>query len=323
MREAAAPAPPARILVERYVETLAIERNLSLFTVRNYRTDLMALVEWLAERGMEPLAITRTTFRSYIAAMMDEGVAPGSVVRRVSTARSFCRWLRLTGAMESDPLANVGLPKKPKRLPRTLTVDDVTAIIAAADGGKPAALRDRALLEVLYGAGVRVSEAAGLDVGHVNLEDMTLLVTGKGNKERLTVMGQPGRAALERYLAKGRPELLQRNPSGGRERALFLNRDGKRMSQRRMQTVVRSYAMKAGIDARVHPHLLRHTFATHLLDGGAELRVVQELMGHSSPNTTQIYLHVTEERQRGAIERSLQGLAAVEETRRASRKRAG
>jgi len=323
MREAAAPAPPARILVERYVETLAIERNLSLFTVRNYRTDLMALVEWLAERGMEPLAITRTTFRSYIAAMMDEGVAPGSVVRRVSTARSFYRWLRLTGAMESDPLANVGLPKKPKRLPRTLTVDDVTAIIAAADGGKPAALRDRALLEVLYGAGVRVSEAAGLDVGHVNLEDMTLLVTGKGNKERLTVMGQPGRAALERYLAKGRPELLQRNPSGGRERALFLNRDGKRMSQRRMQTVVRSYAMKAGIDARVHPHLLRHTFATHLLDGGAELRVVQELMGHSSPNTTQIYLHVTEERQRGAIERSLQGLAAVEETRRASRKRAG
>ena len=307
-------------LLERYLAAMASEKNLSPFTLRNYRTDLGTLLAWLDGQGIEPLAITRTAFRGYIGSMMDEGVAQGSVVRRVSTARSFYRWVRLTGQMDSDPLANVGLPKKPRRLPRALTLDDVTAVIAAAYGSRPPELRDRALLEVLYGAGVRVSEAAGLDLDDVDLEQMTLLVTGKGNKQRLSVVGGPGKAAIERYLRKGRPELLRKAPRPSQERALFLNRDGTRMSQRRMQLVVRKYALKAGLDLRVHPHLLRHTFATHLLDGGAELRVVQELMGHSSPNTTQIYLHVTEERSRREMERSMDGLAEVESARRASRK---
>ena len=319
VREAASTA--AQDCLERYLAQMAAERNLSAFTVRNYRTDLRALFDWLDERGTEPLAVTRTAFRAWIAAMMDAGVAQGSIVRRVSTARSFYRWLRLTGLIDADPLANVGLPKKPRRLPRALTLDDVTAIIAAADGARPGGLRDRALLEVLYGAGVRVSEAAALDLSDLNLDEMTLLVTGKGNKQRLTVVGQPGRAALERYLRRGRPELLRRNDAASTEQALFLNRDGTRLSQRRMQNLVRAYALKAGIDARVHPHLFRHTFATHLLDGGAELRVVQELMGHASPNTTQIYLHVTEERQRGEMERSMAELAEVEEARRASRRK--
>jgi site-specific recombinase XerD len=245
--------------------------------------------------------------------MMDAGVAQGSVVRRVSTARSFYRWLRLIGEISDDPLANVGLPKKPRRLPRALTVEDISALIEAATGTKPAALRDRALLELMYGSGVRVSEAASLDVPSVDLREMTVLVRGKGNKERLVVIGAPGAAALERYL-RARGKLAANG-----EAALFVNRDGNRMSQRRIQLIVRKYAMKAGIDARVHPHLLRHTFATHLLDGGAELRVVQELMGHASPNTTQIYLHVTEERQRSELEKSLDELAEVEIARRAVR----
>lgn len=315
MRETA----PIEALLQRYLAALAAEKNLSQFTLRNYRTDLTALFGWLIEQGVEPLAITRAAFRGYIGEMMEQGVARGSIVRRVSTARSFYRWLRLTGVMETDPLANVGLPKKPRRLPRALTIDDVTAIIAAADGSRPGELRDRALLEVLYGAGVRVSEAAALNVSDVDLDQMTLLVTGKGNKQRLSVLGGPGRAALVRYLERGRGELLRRHPRPAEEPAVFLNREGTRMSQRRMQLVVRKYAMKAGIDTRVHPHLLRHTFATHLLDGGAELRVVQELMGHSSPNTTQIYLHVTEERQRAEMERSRDGLAEVEAARRAAR----
>ena len=321
--EPAAGMRPGQELLERYLASMAAEKNLSQFTLRNYRTDLGTLLAWLEGQGVEPLAITRPVFRGYIGSMMDEGVAQGSVVRRVSTARSFYRWLRLVGEMDDDPLANVGLPKKPRRLPRALTLEDVTAVIAAADGAKPSELRDRALLEVMYGAGVRVSEAAGLDLGDVDLEQGTLLVTGKGNKQRLSVLGGPGSAAVERYLRKGRTELVRRAARPSAESALFLNRDGTRMSQRRMQLVVRKYALKAGLDVRVHPHLLRHTFATHLLDGGAELRVVQELMGHSSPNTTQIYLHVTEERSRAEMERSRDTLAEVEAARRESRRARG
>jgi site-specific recombinase XerD len=293
---------------------LSAEKNLSRFTVRNYQTDLRHLFVHLADVRVEPLAINRLTFRGYIGAMGAAGVAPGSVVRRVSTARSFYRWLRLIGAMADDPLANVSLPKKPRRLPTALSLENVTRLIEAADGDKPADVRDRALLELMYGAGVRVSEAAALDIPSLDLPQMAVVVRGKGNKERLVVVGGPARAAMQRYLSV-RGKLAKRATA-----ALFLNRDGGRLSQRRIQNLVRKYALKAGIDARVHPHLLRHTFATHLLDGGAELRVVQELMGHASPNTTQIYLHVTEERQRSEIQRSLDDLAQIEMARRAERR---
>jgi site-specific recombinase XerD len=308
------PAPQVEQLLARYLAALSAERNLSRFTLRNYETDLRHLLAYLDDRGFEPLNISRSVFRGYLGAMIEGGVAQGSVVRRVSTARSFYRWLRLVGAMSDDPLANVGLPKKPRRLPRALTVEDVSSVIEAADGARPAGLRDRALLELMYGAGVRVSEAASLDVANVDLREMAVVVRGKGNKERAVVIGAPAAAALERYL-RVRGKLAQAPGT-----ALFLNRDGGRLSQRRIQLIVRKYALKAGLDVRVHPHLLRHTFATHLLDGGAELRVVQELMGHSSPNTTQIYLHVTEERQRHEMEKSMDELAEVEMARRAVRR---
>ena len=301
-------------LLVRYLTGLQAERNLSAFTLRNYESDLRHLMAYLAEQRQDPLRISRSNFRAYIGTLMESGVAPGSVVRRVSTARSFYRWLRFVGETADDPLANVGLPKKPRRLPRSLTLEVVANLIEAADGVKPAGLRDRALLELLYGAGVRVSEVASLDVGSIDLRENTAVVRGKGRKERLVVIGAPAAAALDRYLgARGK---LARRP----ESALFLNRDGGRLSQRRIQLIVRKYALKAGIDARIYPHLLRHTFATHLLDGGAELRVVQELMGHASPNTTQIYLHVTEERQRNELERSIDELAQVEMARRALRR---
>ncbi len=303
----------APTLLARYLETLAAERNLSRYTVRNYQTDLEHLFGHLAERGADPLSLTRLAFRAYLASMIEAGVARGSIVRRVSTARSFYRWLRIVGALEGDPLANVGLPKQPRRLPHALTLQAMTAIVEAADGSRPGELRDRALLELLYGAGLRVSEAAALDVAHVDLSELTVVVRGKGNKERVVVIGEPAKRAVVQYLRDGRPGLAATAKVSG---ALFLNRDGGRMSQRRIQILVRKYALKAGLDERVHPHLLRHTFATHLLDGGAELRVVQELMGHASPNTTQIYLHVTEERKRREVDRSLDGIAEVEMTRR-------
>jgi site-specific recombinase XerD len=328
-------------LLDRYLAVLQAERNLSRFTVRNYKSDLRDLFDWLAERGDDPLQLTRQVFRSYLASMIDAGTAQGSIARRVSTARSFYKWLRLISALDTDPLANVSGPKQARRLPKALTLEDITNVIAAADGERPADLRDRALLEVMYACGLRVSEASALSLGDIDLDHNALLVHGKGNKQRVAVMGDPARRALERYLRNGRPKIL-RNPKGTRTvapadagahdraarrppapadaAAVFLNRSGGRMSQRRIQIIVRKYALKAGLDERVHPHLLRHTFATHMLDGGAELRVVQELMGHASPNTTQIYLHVTEERQRKVLEGSLDGIAEVEMARRAARK---
>jgi site-specific recombinase XerD len=340
----ASATPDVAALLARYLDVLEGERNLSRFTLRNYGTDLRHYFAYLEEHRIEPLAVTRVLFRGYLASMQQAGVAQGSVSRRVSTAKSFYRWLRLTGVMRDDPLAAVRGPKQAKPLPHVMTLEDITNLISAADGAKPADLRDRALLEAMYASGVRVSEAAGLDVHDVDLDALTMLVRGKGNKQRLVVMGEPARAAIERYLRDGRGALIgkasraRRDDKGlkmhdGRGRgaqppsslqALFINRNGTRLSQRRIQLVVKKYALAAGIDARVHPHLLRHTFATHLLDGGAELRVVQELMGHSNPNTTQIYLHVTEERQRVVVEGSLDELAEVEMARRAlARERKG
>lgn len=321
-------AAPIFPLLDRYLTVLQAERNLSRFTVRNYATDLRHLFDWLDQRGSDPLRITRQVFRSYLASMIDDGVAQGSIARRVSTARSFYKWLRLVGELADDPLANVSGPKQARRLPKALTLDDITNVIAAADGERPADLRDRALLELMYACGLRVSEASALSLGDIDLDHNALLVHGKGNKQRIVVMGEPARRAVERYLRDGRPKIV-RAPKAARAgarpdaTAVFLNRSGGRVSQRRIQILVRQYALKAGLDERVHPHLLRHTFATHMLDGGADLRVVQELMGHASPNTTQIYLHVTEERQRKVLEGSLDGIAAVEMARREARRKRG
>jgi site-specific recombinase XerD len=238
----------------------------------------------------------------------------------VSTAKSFYRWLRLVGVMRDDPLALVSGPKQAKRLPHVLEMSHIEALIAAADGEKPEELRDRALLELMYASGLRVSEAHGLGVEDVDLDHRAVRVRGKGNKERIVVMGEPARVAIEAYLHDGRPALLKRRAKKvGVETAMFVNRFGTRLTQRAIQILVRKYALKAGLDERVHPHLLRHSFATHLLDNGAELRVVQELLGHTNPNTTQIYLHVTETRQRSVMESSQDELAAVEMARRTLR----
>ena len=334
--------PELERLLGRYLADLDGGRNLSSFTLRNYRSDLRHYFAWLDEHGASLTGIVRSRFRSYIAAMQEGGVARGSITRRVSTVKGFYRWLRLVGEMRDDPLALVSGPKQGRRLPHVLTLEDVTALISAATGTRPEDLRDRALLEVMYASGLRVSEAHGLDVGDADLDHRAIRVRGKGNKERIVVMGAPARAALEAYLREGRTALLSRRSGDGENArpkvedgrsasavppgaagagAIFVNRFGARLSQRAIQILVRKYALKAGLDERVHPHLLRHSFATHLLDNGAELRVVQELLGHSNPNTTQIYLHVTEARQRDVMEGSMDGIAAVETARRTLRRK--
>jgi integrase/recombinase XerC len=306
---------PIDELLERFL-TGRDGRNLSPLTLRNYRSDLTAFLADLAGREVDALNAGRADLRRYLARLLGDGVAPASVSRKVSTIRSFYRYLRTTGVLETDPFFGVRGPQRPKRLPDFLTPEDMARLIQAADGPDPRGLRDRALLEVLYGAGLRVSEIAGADVRDINLRDREVRVRGKGNKERISVFGEPGAAALGAYLHKARPALAR-----GGEPALFLNRAGGRLTVRSVQTIVRDYATKAGLPREAHPHLLRHSFATHLLDGGADLRVVQELLGHASPNTTQIYTHVTEERKRRSMEAAMEKVGEIEAQRRRSNKR--
>ncbi len=281
-------------LLEAYVRYLVAEKNLSSYTLRNYRSDLLDFARYLEDaEHIGPLEVDRQSFRRYLARLRDNGVASASVTRKVSTVRSFYRFLVREGKLEASPLAGVSAPKRERRLPSVLTKEHLTALIEAADEETPQALRNRAILELMYAAGVRLSEVVGLELPHVDLREHTLVVRGKGNKERMVLFGACAEQALRRYLTQGRPKLAT-----GPEPALFLNRDGKRLSGRSVQQIVHRHALRAGLNERVFPHLLRHSFATHLLDGGAELRVVQELLGHASASTTQIYTHVTEEQAR-------------------------
>jgi integrase/recombinase XerC len=306
----------AERLLGSYLDALRGQKNLSRFTLRNYTTDLHHFFDFLDEREAHVGGVDKLLVRDYLSGLMSAGTASGSMTRKTSTVRSFYRYLRTSGVLKIDPMLGVRGPRRERRLPTFLTREQVETLIAAADGEKPNELRDRAILELLYAAGLRVSEVVGIDAKDVDLDERTALVFGKGSRERMVMMGAPAARSVERYLRDGRPLLAV-----GVETALFLNRDGGRISQRAVQLMVRKYALKAGIQRSVHPHLLRHTFATHLLDGGAEIRVVQTLLGHSNVNTTQIYTHVTDSAKRRAIEGALDGIARIEEERRKSRRR--
>jgi tyrosine recombinase XerC len=287
-------------LIETYVRCLRAERNLSSYTLRNYRSDLRDFSHYLeAKEGLGPLAVDRQSFRRYLVHLREAGRASASVSRKVSTIHTFYRFLVREGTLERDPLMGVSSPKRERRLPQILGKDELTTIIESADGDNPQGLRDRAILELMYAGGLRLAEVVGLDVASADVRERLVRVRGKGNKERMVVIGRPAEEALRRYIRDGRPKL-----AGAGEAALFVNRDGKRLSGRSVQNIVRKHALMAGLDQRVFPHLLRHSFATHLLDGGADLRVVQELLGHSSASTTQIYTHVTEEQQRRVYDRA-------------------
>jgi len=291
-------------LIQAYVRYLTAERNLSAYTLRNYGSDLSDFARYLeAEERIGPLEVDRQSFRRYLARLHEAGTATASVSRKVSTIHTFYRYLVREGQLERDPLLGVGSPKRERRLPKILGKEQLTALIEAADSDEALGLRDRAILELMYAGGLRLAEVVSLDVAGIDLPEHLVRVRGKGNKERMVVIGRPAAQALQRYLREGRPEL-----AGAGETALFPNRDGKRLSGRSVQKIVRKHALMAGLDQRVFPHLLRHSFATHLLDGGAELRVVQELLGHASAGTTQIYTHVTEERQREAYDKAFRSI---------------
>lgn len=298
--------PDSAPLLERYLLRLQSERNLSAHTLRNYRTDLRHFLAYLETQAIEAAAVTRQTYRAYLEELQHEGIAPASVRRRAGTIKTFFKSLCALGELEKDPLRLAGTPKSPQRLPTFLTTAQVETLLAAPDLNAPAGLRDRALLEVLYGAGLRVSELVTMRLGAVDWENALLRVRGKGQRERVVLLGEPALQALSDYVESGRPVLVSERSRDW----LWLNRFGGRLSARAVQLAVRRYAVSAALPRAVHPHLLRHSFATHMLEGGADVRVVQELLGHASVGTTQIYTHVTESAKRAAIETSLDGLSA-------------
>jgi integrase/recombinase XerD len=260
-------------------------------TIEAYRDDLQHVAAFL---GGSPADATHDQLQAYVAQMRADGRAATTIARRIAALRSFYRHQVLVGARTDSPAAELELPKRRRALPKTLSAGEMERLIEAAAGTTPRAQRDQALVELMYGAGLRVSEAVGLDKTGVDLDGRLVRVIGKGSKERIVPLGRPAVAALRRYLAHGRPHLDRRHRP-----ELFLNAHGGPLTRAGAFLILRKLAEKAGLEPeRVHPHLLRHSFATHLLEGGADLRSVQEMLGHADLATTELYTHVSDRRRR-------------------------
>ena len=260
-------------------------------TVDAYRRDLADLAAWL---GGSPADATSDQLAAYLAQLRADGLAATTIGRRAAAMRSFFRHQVLLGARTDNPAAELDLPKRRRALPRTLSASEAERLVEAATGTTPRTLRDRALVELLYGAGLRVSEAVSLDRQSVDLEHRLVRCIGKGSKERIVPIGREATEALRRYLARGRPHLDRRHRP-----ELFLNAQGGPLTRAGAFLILRKLAEKAGLEPeRIHPHLLRHSFATHLLEGGADLRSVQEMLGHADLATTELYTHVSDRRRR-------------------------
>jgi integrase/recombinase XerC len=289
----------------KYINYLEAERNVSPYTVRNYSSDLLGNYKRGSEKGFFQFLrikkidsldrVDKQVLREYMAYLIEQGIAKASITRKLSAIRSFYRYMLREGFIAENPLEMAASPRRDKRLPAFLTINETVRLLKAPDTTTAQGQRDRAIIELIYAAGLRISELARLDTQQIDLDNYEIRVLGKGAKERLVLIGQPAAMALSQYISEGRLLLLGNKADCS---ALFLNNKGGRLSQRMAQKLLAKYAKMADIDKRVHPHLLRHTFATHLLDGGADLRVVQELLGHSNLSTTQIYTHVTRSRAR-------------------------
>ncbi|GAC69741.1 site-specific tyrosine recombinase XerD [Gordonia soli] len=284
-------------LVTRYLDHLTVERGSAANTIASYARDLNRYREYLERRGIGELAEVREEdVREFLVQLRrgdpDAGISPladSSVARTLVATRGFHRFAAAEGAVAGDVAHAVSPPKAARRLPKSLPIDEVVAILESAGvEDHPRALRDRALLELLYSCGARISEAISLDLDDLDTESGAVHLRGKGGKERLVPVGGPALSAIDAYLVRGRPALVARGTP-----ALFLNARGGRLSRQSAWSVLVTAAQRAGLDKSVSPHTLRHSFATHLLDGGADVRVVQELLGHASVTTTQIYTLVT------------------------------
>ncbi|HET7569766.1 MAG TPA: site-specific tyrosine recombinase XerD [Gammaproteobacteria bacterium] len=278
--------------VERFLDTAWMERGLSANTLMAYRTDLVSLGRWLASRGIALEHATTADLQAFLAHRTEKGGSPRSTARQLSTIRRFYRYLVREGVNSEDPSASIARPKLGRPLPKSMTEAEVEALLAAPDTRKPLGVRDRAMLELLYATGLRVSELVTLRREQLNLQQGTVRVTGKGDRQRLIPLGEEAIVWLERHLAEARPDILN-----GRETPyLFPTSRSECMTRQAFWHLIKRYANKARIKQDLSPHTLRHAFATHLLNHGADLRVVQMLLGHSDLSTTQIYTHVAKQR---------------------------
>jgi integrase/recombinase XerD len=287
------PAASPEAALRLFLEYLAVEKGLSGNTIQSYARDIRKLVDLLKARKVPLHRVTEETLVGFIHGESQAGLSARSLARLISALRSFFRFLVLSGLVSKDATAQLTTPSTWLALPKFLTVAEAEALLHSPDEKKPRGVRDRAMLEVLYGSGLRVSELATLKLAEINLEDGFLVCRGKGGKERIVPLGRSACAAIKRYLAEVRPRL----DGGGREE-LFLSRRGRPFTRQGVWKLLRQYAAAAGLAAKISPHVLRHSFATHLLERGADLRSVQLMLGHSQITTTQIYTHVSRERLR-------------------------
>jgi integrase/recombinase XerC len=309
-------SPAGRDALAAFVAHLRDERGLSENTVAAYGRDLTQFLRFAGRAGItDPNQVEPLLLRRFLALQRTRGLAASSIARKAAALRAGFRFLARRGFVADDPAADLGVPRGPKRLPVVLKPRQVDRLLAGPRPVDPIGLRDRAILELLYATGIRVGELCGLTLGDVDLAADTVLVLGKGAKQRVVPFGEPARAALLDYLVKGRAAMLpapdhpatraRRAPGAGRDReALFFNRRRRPMTQRDVRSMLERYRVEAGIPAGTSPHTLRHSYATHLLEGGADLRAVQELLGHVALTTTQTYTHVSNDRLRRVYEQA-------------------
>jgi integrase/recombinase XerC len=280
-----------------FLRHLGLEKNASVHTVKSYREDLNQALEFFRSRlggkAAQPGQLTTRVLRAYLAWLHEQGYAKTTVARRVSAVRSWCRFMCRQGTLSVNPADGLRGPRQDKKLPHFLSVADMNRLVQTPRGDEPMGLRDRAILESLYSAGVRVSELTGMNLEDLDLDSGMLTIRGKGKRERLAMLGSRASKAMKDWLAE-RETFAQGR--GMRQPAVFLNRRGTRLTSRSVGRLLEKHLAQAGLDRRTSPHTLRHSFATHLLDAGADIRSVQELLGHQTLNTTQIYTHVTTHR---------------------------
>jgi integrase/recombinase XerD len=279
-------------MIDRFLDAIWMERGLSDNTLGAYRADLLALQQRLAEREVEFVGASRADILDYIAWRVEGGAKPRSTARQLSSFRRFYRYMLREGVISQDPTAQIAMPKIGRSLPQSLTEEEVDALLAAPNVSDPLGHRDRTMLEVLYATGVRVSELINLQASQINLNQGVLRIIGKGDRERLIPLGDESQDWLRDFMQGPRVEILLERQTD----YFFPTRRGDRMTRQAFWHIIKRYAKKAGINKKLSPHTLRHAFATHLLNNGADLRVVQLLLGHSDVSTTQIYTHVARER---------------------------
>ena len=284
--------------VDRFIEYMQVIRNASEHTVRGYSSDIAQFIGFLESQELStaPGDVDSRVLRRYLAHLQRDGLSKASMARKLASLRAFFKYLMRKKMIEVDPTVGLPVPKQEKHLPKFLRTEQIDMLMSRPDVSQPLGMRDAAILEMLYATGARVSELSGMNLPDIDMQAGEVRILGKGSKERIAIFGRAAQEALSMYINKGRGKLLSGKPNSQPEDALFLNKNGTMLSARSVRRLLDKYFLMVSDELKISPHVLRHSFATHMLENGADLRSIQELLGHSSISTTQIYTHVTRER---------------------------